>query len=77
MTALGKRLKLWRTIPVDARGEPGRVLDFVEGDPVIACSDGAVRLLEVQSEGKRKVSGAEWARGAGHDIGEGLIKNGR
>jgi methionyl-tRNA formyltransferase len=74
---LGKRLKLWRTIPVDAQGDPGRILSFEEGDPVVACFNGAVRLLEVQSEGKRKISGGEWARGAKFDVGEGLMRSGR
>jgi methionyl-tRNA formyltransferase len=66
----GKRLKLWRTVPVDAgkvlgEGEPGlgKILCFMDGDPVVACVGGALRLLEVQSEGKRKVSGADWACG--------------
>jgi len=70
--ALGKRLKLWRTAPVNVRGEPGKVLFFTEGDPVVACTDGAVRLLEVQGEGKRRTSGAEWARGVRLKEGEGL-----
>jgi methionyl-tRNA formyltransferase len=60
---LGKRLKVWRTYPSEAKGMPGEVLSFIEGDPVVACAKGAVRLMEVQSEGKRKVSGADWARG--------------
>ncbi|MDR1622225.1 MAG: methionyl-tRNA formyltransferase [Synergistaceae bacterium] len=60
---LGKRVKLWRTVPVDAEGAPGEVLYFLDGDPVVACAEGAVRLQEVQSEGKRKISGADWACG--------------
>jgi methionyl-tRNA formyltransferase len=65
----GKRLKLWRTVPADAGGVPGRVLCFIEGDPVVACGDGALRLLEVQAEGKRKVSGADWACGCRLEAG--------
>ncbi|MDR2180342.1 MAG: methionyl-tRNA formyltransferase [Synergistaceae bacterium] len=60
---LGKRVKLWRTVPVDTEGTPGEVLYFLDGDPVIACEGGAVRLQEVQNEGKRKISGADWACG--------------
>jgi methionyl-tRNA formyltransferase len=64
----GKRLKLWRTAPVGAveflgEGEPGKILCFMDGDPVVACMGGALRLLEVQSEGKRKASGADWVCG--------------
>ena len=69
VTVLGKRLKVWRTVPVNdfgvnAGGTPGTILFLTDGDPVIACADGAVRLMEVQNEGKRRVSGAEWCRGA-------------
>jgi methionyl-tRNA formyltransferase len=65
----GKRLKLWRTVPVDAGGPPGSVVRFVEGDPVVACAKGALRLLEVQSEGKRRVGGADWACGCRLEAG--------
>lgn len=64
VTIQGKILKVWRTVPINAQGTPGTVLFLTDGDPVIACAGGAVRLVEVQSEGKRRVSGAEWSRGA-------------
>jgi methionyl-tRNA formyltransferase len=60
---LGKRVKLWRTVPIDTEGTPGEVLYFLDGDPVVACEGGAVRLQVVQNEGKRKISGADWACG--------------
>jgi methionyl-tRNA formyltransferase len=60
---VGKRLKLWRAIPVGEGGSPGQIIGFIDGDPVVACAEGAVRLLEVQSEGKRRMSGADWACG--------------
>jgi len=69
VTVRGKRLKVWRTelvdtVPVNAGGAPGAILSQAgEEDPVVACADGALRLVEVQSEGKRRVSGAEWFRG--------------
>ena len=73
VTVVGKRLKVWRTATVDAKAAkvPGTVLFLAGGDPVVACGSGAVRLVEVQSEGKRRVSGAEWLRGA--RLGEGDI----
>jgi methionyl-tRNA formyltransferase len=76
----GKRLKLWRTLPVETvfagAGVPGSVVCFIEGDPVVACAKGALRLLEVQAEGKRKVSGADWACGykaCGHRLETGSV----
>jgi methionyl-tRNA formyltransferase len=65
----GKRLKLWRTVPVGAGGIPGRVVCFIEGDPVVACAEGALRLLEVQAEGKRRTGGADWACGCRLEAG--------
>jgi methionyl-tRNA formyltransferase len=70
ITIRGKRLKAWRTAPVNAAGAPGTVLSPADGDPVVACAAGAIRLMEVQSEGKRKVSGAEWFRGARLEEGD-------
>jgi methionyl-tRNA formyltransferase len=77
VTFRGKRLKLWRTSPVEVSragvadprvsqsGEtPGTVLFLADGDPVVACESGAVRLMEVQNEGGRRVSGGEWLRGS-------------
>ena len=71
--ARGKRLKLWRTAPVDAQGKPGQILSLAGGGLVVACASGAVQLVEVQGEGKRRMSGADWARGDRLKAGEGLI----
>ena len=60
----GTRLKIWRTTPDGASGEEaGRVLRFSEGRPVVACGSGALRLDELQAEGRKRTGGAEWARG--------------
>jgi methionyl-tRNA formyltransferase len=72
----GRRLKLWRTAPVEEAaegGQPGQVLRFVEGDPIVACEGGALRLREVQSEGKRRVGGADWACGVRLEVGGVLV----
>ena len=44
--------------------QPGSVVSL-EGDvPLVACSQGAVFLLEVQPEGRNPASGKDWARGS-------------
>jgi methionyl-tRNA formyltransferase len=68
------RLKLWHTTPIETNeeneaGRPGQVLRFWDGDPVVACKGGALRLKEVQNEGKRRVGGAEWACGSRLEVG--------
>ncbi|MBR0035416.1 MAG: methionyl-tRNA formyltransferase, partial [Synergistaceae bacterium] len=40
------------------------------GNPVVSCADFGVELVEVQSEGKRRVTGAEWMRGLRMEHGD-------
>ena len=47
----------------EGEGHPGTVL-AVAPDPVVAFAGGALRLMEVQPEGKRRMSGRDWANGA-------------
>lgn len=61
---LGKgpeRLRLLRSERAQAQGEPGTLLD-VEG--IVACGNGAVKLLKVQRAGKGPMAFADFARGA-------------
>lgn len=69
----GKRLKVYRSRPVDNRsGAPGTVLDPQR--LVVACGSGAIELLEIQAEGSRKMPAADYLRGhpitAGVTLGE-------
>ncbi|SFM59628.1 methionyl-tRNA formyltransferase [Methylobacterium pseudosasicola] len=62
---LGKgveRVKVLRASPGDGAGAPGTLLD---ADGLVACGEGAVRLLELRRAGKGgSASGAEFVRGA-------------
>ena len=59
----GKRVKIWRAcVRRDIAGECGHVVK-TEGNPVVMCADFGVELCEVQSEGKRKMTGREWSAG--------------
>ena len=61
---LGKgeeRVKLLRAERAEGSGSPGSLLS-AEG--VVACGDGAVRLLTVQRAGSKAMSFADFARGA-------------
>lgn len=55
-----KRLKILRSRLVDQTGAPGHLLSK-EG--IIGCGRGALLLLEVQPEGKKILSAADWLRG--------------
>ena len=64
-TPLG-RLKLLNARATDQTGEPGRVLEGL----TVACGSGAVKVLEVQREGKRAMSASDLLRGAGDLAGQ-------
>jgi methionyl-tRNA formyltransferase len=55
-------LKIFSASIVDLSGEPGEILRS-EDELVIAASKGALSLSEVQLEGKRRMSAAEFLRG--------------
>lgn len=58
----GHRLKVWRT----SLGRGGR--DAVE----VPAGDGAIWLVEVQPEGRRRMPARAWANGVGGDVTAGL-----
>ena len=71
----GERLKLLRAEHAEGRGAPGEVL--VSGPReglVIACGEGAVRILELQAPGGKKMRAEDYLRG--HEIPLGLILRG-
>ncbi|WP_298720615.1 methionyl-tRNA formyltransferase [uncultured Ferrovibrio sp.] len=59
-TESGERIKLLAAEPVAAKGEPGLVID----DPVIvACGEGALKLLKLQRAGKGAMEADAFLRG--------------
>jgi methionyl-tRNA formyltransferase len=72
---------LWRNGPlkvhravVDPGAPPGRSGEVVSADPAtgvtVAAGDAGLRLTEVQPPGKKRMTGAEWARGYRIHAGE-------
>jgi len=64
----GQLLKVWRAEVVAGSGPPGAVL-AAQATLEVACGEGALRLLEVQPEGKRRMTAAEFL--SGHRLREG------
>ncbi len=56
------RVKVLKSERAEGHGVPGEVLS---DDLVIACGEGAVRLMDVQREGKSAMSAADFVRGTG------------
>jgi methionyl-tRNA formyltransferase len=71
----GQALKIWTAETSPATGDPvppGTVLALDREGPRIQTGRDGLRLLEVQAAGKRRMSAAEWARGARLQVGERL-----
>ena len=68
----GKVLRIWRAVACAGTGAPGQVLAADADGIVVACGDGALRLLSVQPAGGKIMSGAAFANGhrvAGQSFG--------
>jgi methionyl-tRNA formyltransferase len=61
----GRRLKILAASaePGERIGSPGELRVAANGDPLVATVDGQLRLLTVVPEGKRPMSGRDYARG--------------
>jgi methionyl-tRNA formyltransferase len=59
----GSYVKLWRAAVVTRSAAPGTVLEAGEGCLVVACGEGALSLLELQSAGGRRMPVADFLRG--------------
>lgn len=62
----GKPVKVWRALAeatVTVGSSPGQVLAANADGIVVACGEGCLRLLELQSPGNRRVSCGDYLRG--------------
>ena len=74
-TRAGEELKLFGATATEEAGDeggrrPGQVLEVDPTGMLVACGDGAVRVIQVQAPGKRRISAVEFARGRGIAIGD-------
>ncbi|MFY8119548.1 MAG: methionyl-tRNA formyltransferase [Roseateles sp.] len=54
----GETLKIWRAEPAEGRGAPGEVLAADACGLLVACGQGALRLLELQRAGGKRLGAA-------------------
>jgi methionyl-tRNA formyltransferase len=65
-----QKLKVHRALPIHrVSGEAGAALRAGDRGILVACGEGGLLLLEVQLEGKRRMSGAEFVRGFALPVG--------
>ncbi|HEX8615936.1 MAG TPA: methionyl-tRNA formyltransferase, partial [Thermoanaerobaculia bacterium] len=69
VTSGGETIKLTEVRPAAESGTPRTVLS-IEEDVVVATSDGAIRILEMQRPGKPRTPAGAVARGLGWRAGE-------
>jgi len=56
-------LKIWKAGIVEKSGAPGEVLSVDKNGIIVGCGQGALRILELQLEGGRRMSAAEFLAG--------------
>lgn len=76
-TLKGSDVKLFGARPAAASSAalPGTVIGAgreagADGGLLVACTDGAVRILQVQPAGKKRMTGENWLRGRGIAVGD-------
>ena len=65
----GKPLKVHKAAVAEGSGPAGCVLD--EKRMIVACGQGALELVEIQAEGSRRMTAADYLRG--HPVKKGVI----
>ena len=68
----GSRIKIIKAIEVKAKGSPG---DILNKDFTIACSENAIRILELKKEGKNTVTASEYLKGNKLKVGSNILTN--
>ena len=68
----GKTLKLWKVRAVEGSGKAGSVINIDKESFTIACGEGAIEVLEVQLEGKKRMSTGDFLKGSTLNIGQEL-----
>ncbi len=59
----GAPVKLWRATPADGAGDPGTILAADRHGIVVACGAGALRLLELQKAGGKRLPAQQFLAG--------------
>lgn len=67
----GKRVKVYKSELVSREDVCGKAGELIDNERfVVACSEGAVRLVAVQAEGSKRMDSSDFLRGRRLEIGE-------
>jgi len=56
-------IKLWRALPATGTGMPGEILAVASDGITVACGDAALKLVELQKPGGRRLPSADFLHG--------------
>jgi len=73
MGKAGALLRVFRSSVEEGSGGAGEVLSVDGEGPLVACGEGAVRLMEVQPEGRKIMSGSAYINGSSLRVGDVLL----
>ena len=65
-------IKIWRVEPVGRTGAAGEILEAAKDQLVVGCGEGALRLLELQREGGKRLGAREFLAGFPLRVGQRL-----
>jgi methionyl-tRNA formyltransferase len=68
----GSRIKIIKALEVNENGLPGEIINK---NFTIGCSKNAVQVLELQKEGKNKITSKEFLKGNKLDVGSNILTN--
>ena len=68
----GKQMKVWKVKPQESsmQAEPGTILEVTKNEIVVACGEGAIRILELQLEGKKRMTAHDFLLGVKVQAGD-------
>lgn len=59
----GKMVKIFRSVLASGEGEAGQIVTIEKDGLIVATGKGCIKILELQEEGKNRMSSVEFARG--------------
>ncbi len=68
-----EQIKVGNATPIEGQAEPGLIADITSNGVILGTGAGLLRLDEIQAPSKKKVSGADFARGRRLKFGDYLI----
>jgi methionyl-tRNA formyltransferase len=63
-------VKIWQASSVEAKGKPGEILSVTSEGVVVACGSGALKLLELQKPGGKRLAAAQFIQGFAMEPGQ-------